>query len=131
MPDIIVTTPRSRMAEAAAEAEDIKKWGGGYYIRGLGPLRPTIAAGDRVYYVENGYVRGFALVSSGPFRVGGWKAYYEVHLDATTWRWIRPRPMTGFQGWRYAPAGWRDAVEVLGDWLAPRPDVWTLGVRPK
>ena len=112
--DIIVTTPKGQMAAAAQEAADCIRDGGGEYFRRFPHGQaPTIAAGDRVYYVEDGFVRGFAVVkhiddlrdpagrmcdSTGR----AWGNGIYVVMRASSWQWIRPIPMKGFQGFRYA-----------------------------
>jgi len=139
--DIIVTTPKSQMRAAAQEAADCIAAGGGMYFRRFAIRQaPTIVAGDRVYYVEDGFVRGFAVVSNTMFVSEGktcdttgrkWPPGFYVYMDATNWRWIKPIPMKGFQGFRYAgrPPGksviwvhdkWCD-VQIVGDWRDPKP----------
>ena len=62
--DIIVTTPKSRMADAAREAAECIANEGGEYFRRFSRFQvPKIDIGERVYYVEDGYIRGFAVVS--------------------------------------------------------------------
>lgn len=143
--DIIVTTPKSQMANAAQEAADAVAGGGGHYFRRFPlELAPEIEPGDRVYYVEDGYIRGFAVVySCGPSSLlhecettgRRWPPGYYVFMKADSWTWIRPIPMLGFQGFRYArPAVLnRDTIHVwgvivadvvvAGGWLDPRPEV--------
>jgi hypothetical protein len=126
--DIIVTTPKAQMETAALEAENIKEAGGGFYFRYLGRQRPKhFDPGDRVFYVEDGFIRGFAYatdVTDTPGMVCDtsgrqFRAGYYAFMDAETWTWVRPIPMRGFQGWRYfdAPAD----LEIIGGWLDPRP----------
>ena len=144
--DIIVTTPKREMANAAQEAEDCKRDGGGEYFRRFPVERaPEVLPGDRVYYVEDGFVRGFAVVARIHATASGqccdttgrrWPPGFYVFMDATTWRWIRPLPMKGFQGFRYAKYGCSAGgdgnlhvngrnyeVCILGGWLDPRPEV--------
>jgi hypothetical protein len=146
MADIIVTTPKSEMRNAEREAGDCLRDGGGEYFRYMG-VRPGCEAGDRIYYVEDGYVRGFAIVARVahercPRRCdttgGWWSAGWYVFMDATSWQWIQPIPMKGFQGWRYArkhiftpselrytgasPFGKEHPLAVVvGGWRDPRP----------
>ncbi len=125
--DIIVTTPKSQMKQAAEEARQCIAQGGGHYFRRFA-FRPRIEPGDRVYYVEDGYVRGFARVVSVRTQGETWcdttgRAFPPgtyVIMAAKTWLWVEPVPMKGFMGLRYAPVAWRE-IEVVGDWLAPRP----------
>lgn len=129
--NIIVTTPRQLMAEAAQEAEDCKRWGGGRYFRCLGPSGAgcNVGPGDKMFYVEDGFIRGYAVVDQVFFakemrcdtsdrRFGpGWY----VFADATTWKWIVPIQFRGFQGWRYFPEHLKPLVKVVGGWLDPKP----------
>jgi hypothetical protein len=124
--DIIVTTPKSQRQKARQEAADIKKAGEGYYFRFLGQYKPKNAdIGDKVFYIDDGFVRGFATITnltesdgetcmtSGEVWPAGWYAI----MDATTWTWITPIAMKGFQGWRYFSAPYLPS----GDWLSPTP----------
>ena len=129
--DIIVTTPKDQAANAALEAETIRKNNGGSYFRRFSPDRaPDVQIGDRVFYVENGYLRGFALVSRTVLHKEQrcdttgkvWDAGFYVFMDATTWVWIDPVPMQGFQGFRYAK-GLRERVHLAGGWQDPKPEV--------
>lgn len=133
--DIIVTTPKSRMADAAKEAIEargaIDAGGEAWYFRSLGPSKPTkINEGDLIFYVEDGWVRGFAVIASitndpghvcdttgrqyGP----GWYAV----MPAWSWYWIEPIAMRGFQGWRYFDAG-KHGVRTIGTWRDPKPSI--------
>lgn len=131
MPDIIVTTPKSRMKEAAREAaearEEIDTGGEAWYFRNVG--RARIAPGERIYYVEDGYVRGYAVVAwvgeeneltcdttgrrFGPGRY--------AMMDARSWVWIDPIPMRGFQGWRYVDPFMPLVVFEAGTWCDDKP----------
>ncbi|HUX17545.1 MAG TPA: hypothetical protein VMW52_13800 [Phycisphaerae bacterium] len=127
--DIIVTTPKGEMANAAREAEDCKRDGGGEYFRRFPVDRaPEVLPGERVYYVEDGHVRGFAVVTRIHATASGqccdttgrrWPPGFYVFMDATTWRWIKPVLMNGFRGFRYA----RLTPAVIGGWLDPKPEV--------
>lgn len=108
--DIIVTTPKSQMANAAQEAADAIKAGGGEYFRRLNqPI--NIDRGDRVFYVEDGYVRGFARVhytrwvnTDQMCQTTGrqWSRGFLVFMKADSWTWVEPIPYRGFMGFRYA-----------------------------
>jgi len=126
--DIIVTTPKSQMATAAQEAENVKASGGGIYFRCLGRHRPEdLGEGDRIFYVEDGFIRGFATVmqvTDAPGMICSttdrqFPAGWYVFSDAETWQWIKPIAMRGFQGWRYFEAP--ETIEVVGGWLDERP----------
>ena len=139
MPDIIVTTPKSEMAASAQEAKDCILAGGGEYFRRFA-RRPNLRLGDRIYYVEDGYIRGFALVqrveaheamncaTTGRDWAPGWYAF----MPADTWKWIAPIPMKGFQGYRRASFQFdREEVRILGGWLDPKPKSGKEDVMPR
>ena len=140
--DIIVTTPKSEMAHAAQEAADCIAAGGGEYFRHFsdGYWGPKIRAGERVWYVEDGYVRGFCVVSRVLRRGAGevcattgrvWPNGLYVYMDAASWQWVKPIAMRGFQGYRYvhprSVGEWLAAqihqAEVVGGWRDQRPEV--------
>ena len=124
--NIVVTTPKNQMALAAAEAQDCIDGGGGFYFRRFPEhSRPQLGPADRVFYVEDGYVRGFGVVTSVKWKGGEvcgtsgrlYSSGFYAYMEASSWKWIKPIPMKGFQGWRY----FDQAVEVVGGWLDPRP----------
>lgn len=128
--DIVVTTPRTQMATAAQEAADCIAEGGGLYFRNLGFHTPKdLEVGGRCFYVEDGAVRGFCTVTAVTDRPQmvcdtsgrdfGPGVY--VFMDAATWHWIAPLPMSGFQGWRYSTLEEHE-IKVLGGWLDSRPE---------
>jgi len=152
--DIIVTTPKDQMASAAREAADCIAAGGGEYFRRF-PVScyPTaLRAGARVYYVEDGFVRGFAVVSRVQAAYEAqrcdttgrrWPSGIYVFMAADSWKWIRPIPMKGFQGFRhyetqtgtepgqlvlYPVARMPDfmrlgrGASIIGGWRDPRPE---------
>ena len=140
MMDIIVTTPKSQMANAAQEAADCIAANGGEYFRRFAPSGvPRIHPGERVWYVEDGFIRGFCMVvgvklaSEMKCATTGreWPAGHYVIMDATRWYWIKPIPMKGFQGFRYVRFskcgtypdfgfGPQD-ITFMGGWRDPRP----------
>lgn len=128
MSDLIVTTPLADRAIAAQEARNAIANGGGRYFRQLRNRPKRLRAGDRVFYVEAGYVRGFAIVDeirNGAeccTTTGRHFAGWLVFMDARSWTWIRPIPMSGFQGFRYATHDLLDQVEVVGGWFEPMPE---------
>jgi hypothetical protein len=118
------------MDVAAREARDAIGHGGGEYFRRFPVSQsPDVRRGDRVFYVEDGSIRGFGVVTRVGLHERGetcattgrrWEAGRYVFIDAKSWQWIRPIPMKGFQGYRYA----RDLeFEVVGGWLDPKPKV--------
>ncbi len=147
--DIIVTTPKSQMEAAAQEARDCIAAGGGEYFRRFPRWHaPNVQPGERVYYVEDGYVRGFAVVTRVKDRKWPqecattgyvWPPGLYVYMAAQSWQWINPIPMQGFQGFRYAfqalafdgkncgPAigsgGKLHRIYSVGGWRDPKPEV--------
>jgi len=143
--DIIVTTPKSERANAVREASACIADGGGRYFRRFPGLSlPRTGVRDRVYYVEDGYIRGFGVVTDMAHDGNGrlcsstgrwWPKGLYLFMDAQSWTWIRPIPMRGFQGFRYAhyryggqeTREWltidgKDwAVTEVGGWLDPKP----------
>lgn len=133
MRDIIVTTPQACAEAAALEAAEsiqcIQEGGEAWYFRNLGLHAPRdLEEGDRCFYVEEGYVRGFATVSAITWspseicqttgRHFGQGVY--ACMDARSWKWIEPIPMRGFQGYRYSRLAEQEIV-VVGRWLDPKP----------
>lgn len=128
--DIIVTTPKSQMENARKEAEVCKKDGGGFYFRWMGHGRPFHAGvGDRIFYVEDGAIRGFAMIAGlrdakhlrCTISKRQWPKGWYAFMDAKTWNWIEPIPMRGFRGVRYMTPEFLKKVKVIGGWLDPRP----------
>lgn len=123
--DIIVTTPKREIANAAAEAAEVIADGGGRYFRHLGRRPEKTKPGERIFYVEDGYIRGFAIILLIEYcdmkcaTTGRMWTGINAGMDATTWQWIRPIPMRGFQGWRYFTAP--PDMEIVGNWLDPKP----------
>ena len=134
MNHIIVTTPKSEMVNAAKEAAFAKKDKNpncARYFRRF-PLgkAPKIEHGSYVFYVEDGYVRGFCMVSGlkdikHDITCRATEKRYKpgtyVMMLAATWYWIKPIPMKGFKGYRYAAPDFK--YEIVGDWKDPRPEV--------
>lgn len=127
--DIIVTTPKSQMATAALEAKNCQESGGGQYFRKLSTAPKNFGPGDKIWYVENGYVRGYCLakkvVKPSPKIVlvcdttgEEWTDGVFIFMEANTWNWVQPIKMKGFQGYRYFnPVKY----SVAGNWMDPRP----------
>jgi len=126
--DIIVTTPKSEIQISADEAKECLENGGGYYSRKLGKNRPKgLKSGSKIYYVEDGYIRGFGLVASVVMKEHkceytnrNWGEGWYAIIPACSWKWIKPIPMRGFQGFRYADDL---EIEVVGDWEDSKPEV--------
>lgn len=126
--DIIVTTPKRQMVTAAHEAEQAKKHGG-YYFRRLASRPKGLQEGSKVFYVEDGYIRGFATVCKLVNLPEGkkcevswypWAAGFYIYMNADSWKWIKPIPMEGFQGYRYFTPP--EDMEIVGDWKDPKPE---------
>ena len=127
--DIIVTTPKDQIKNAAKEAEKALSGEVSHYFRHFKKPPIDLNIGDKVFYVEDGYVRGFAVVVSittekgVPCSTTGLK-YGEgvyVWMPVNTWNWIKPIPMKGFQGFRYVPDDF--IFEVVGDWIDKKPEI--------
>lgn len=123
--DIIVTTPKNKMHIAAEEARQCIEAGGGFYFKTFRNRPTKLKIGSRIFYVEDGYVRGFGVVSEiveGNMICGttgtDWGYGYHAIIQADSWKWIKPIPMKGFQGWRYFDA---KNIKVIGGWLDPKP----------
>lgn len=127
--DIVVTTPKSEMKAAAAEAQDCICRGGGHYFRRLNSRPTGMDPGSKVFYVEDGYIRGYATLCAVMTKheikcatTGRtWPPGVYLIMPAKSWRWIRPLSMTGFQGWRYFK--FSNKVEEVGGWLDPKPRI--------
>lgn len=145
MPDIIITTPKSEIANAAKEAADCLNLGGGFYFRSM-TVKPNIIPGDKVFYTENGYIRGFAVAEriesiSSNSTIGGAVRCHTTGIDwpirpggcviimrADSWKWLKPSPYMGFVGFRYFDGS---KLEVIGGWRMPKPVVESLLMTPR
>ena len=125
--DIVVTTPKSESENAALEADEVKRAGGGFYFRVFNKRPKSLEKGNRVFYVEDGAMRGYAIilhlqdVSQMECDVTG-KTYPGrccAFMDATSWKWIKPIPMKGFQRYKYLNG--HETIEVIGNWLDSKP----------
>jgi hypothetical protein len=102
---IVVTTPKSELENSKQEA----KSGAKYWFRKLPSKPKNTGAGDRIYYVANNEIVGFAYIStitdannmhcSTTGRDWG-KGVYAI-IDAKSWTPIKPIPYKGFRGFRY------------------------------
>lgn len=125
--DLLVTTPQSESENARREAEHLITNGGGYYFRCFF-AHPRVEVGDKVFYVERGYIRGYAIIDhtkvvERPTLCSTtnreWKAGFYIYMRADSWKWIRPIPRKGFMGFRYLDRAFE--YEVVGSWLDPMP----------
>ena len=128
--DIVVTTPLSERVNAEAEAEWALAQGGGpnvHYFRRMGRVPQNLMLNEtKVFYVEDGYVRGFCTLwavdwgeqpSVCAATMRDWGSGAQLVMRADSWKWIKPIPMKGFQGFRY----FDQPYEVVGDWQDKRP----------
>jgi hypothetical protein len=131
MSDIIVTTPKTEMANSAREAQDCIQAGGGFYFRRFCVKPAGVKVGDRVFYVEDGYIRGYAVVCDIFYSNGmtcdttgrKWPYGWYLKMRADSWKWIEPIAMNGFRGWRHMVKPERIPVIEVGGWLDPKPEV--------
>jgi len=128
--DIVVTTPKSEMPTAEQEARDCiaaaEKGLDPCYFRTFRRKPKGLEGGSRIFYVEDGYIRGFATVrevvhADMECDTTGrdWGAGFHAIMPATSWQWIDPIPMRGFQGFRYFTPP--DSLRVIAGWRDPRP----------
>lgn len=127
--DIVVTTPKTERVNAEAEAEWAKAQGGGIgvtYFRRMKKVPQNLELGDKVFYCEDGYVRGFCILGGIDWgeqpavcavTMRDWGDGAQLIMRADSWQWIKPIPMKGFQGFRY----FKQPFEVVGDWKDKRP----------
>ena len=121
MKDLLITMPEPVVRSVLAAPEDC------YFFHRTGGKPKWHEAGDRVFFVFSGFVRGFGR-SHSIRRLGrtvsldgrvfrpGW--YLMIYPDS--WRWITPLAMRGFQGFRYSVLH-DDQVEVVGDYRDAQP----------
>lgn len=136
--DVIVTTPKKQSENAAKEAADMIAHGGGYYFRRFGYVDNgrmkgyprDLRVGNRVWYTEGGYVRGYAIVDTIIDTAEGMRCSttgtwfppgYYVLMRADSWVWVKPVKFKGFQGWRYLLQG--ISPKPIGTWLDPKPAI--------
>ena len=130
MKNIIVTTPKSEIETASKEAKKCINDGSGYYFRTFKRKPKGIESGSKIYYVEDGYIRGYGViagladgqkkcdVTGRVFGEDNNQNICHAIIPACTWKWIKPIPMKGFQGFRYF---YDSGVEIAGGWLDPKP----------
>jgi len=102
--DILVTTPKTEIENARREAQDMAEHGGTYFR--TFKRRPAVAPGDRIFFIEDGFIRGYGRVitfTSGQMRCDTtgriWRGY---HVHYARWRWLDvPVIKKGFRGFMY------------------------------
>jgi len=108
--DILVTTPKSQIGNAKKEGRWAEK-NGGHWFR-VFKFKPDVDLDDRIYFVENGYIRGFGVILHAPHQSAdgetcevtgkswGKEGYWVV--EYSNWHWLDdPIAFKGFQGIRY------------------------------
>jgi len=103
--DILVTTPKSAHQLASEEAKFVEENPDAYWFRTLRG-KPNVQIGDKVYYIDNGEIRGYGIVfdiESGEMECEATgRLYNGTHLKQRKWVWLKkPIPFKGFQGFRY------------------------------
>lgn len=107
--DLLVTTPKSEIDNSKKEGEAVEEEGG-YWFRTF-RFRPKTELGDKIYFVEDGLIKGYGIVikvipSTESLKCDvtgrewgqkkGWAVLYG------NWHWLKiPVPFKGFQGIRY------------------------------
>ena len=107
--DILVTTPKSEIDNSRREGEALEEHGG-YWFRTF-RFRPKVEPGDRLYFTENGLIKGYGIIyqvlrQAEPEKCditgtlwgnpGDWLVFYN------NWHWLKtPISFKGFQGIRY------------------------------
>ena len=133
MASIVFTNPLSRLelrrrvrADFAADPSRAEGVDFFWCMKKVTPRRLDV--GDRVYYVEDGRLVGFHLVSEIEWYARRVDSYtglvypsgVYVSGPAASWRYVDRVAMRGFQGFRYAPDEW-GALALIGD-LGVTPD---------
>lgn len=98
---------------------------GGFYFRRLHTKPKALNIGDRIFYVDDGYVTGFAIVSEilkddkiCELTGKSWGEGFYVIMNSESWKWIKPIKYKGFQGWRY----FNKDFEISGNWKCKKPE---------
>lgn len=135
--DIVVTTPKLESEKSAEEAQRCIQAGGGFYFRRFIRKPKRLGPGSKIFYVEEGFIRGFGLVCAlnydsqmiSDVTLREWGEGYYALMPAHTWRWIEPIRCKAFQGFRYMENLFASAalqiqrVKVIGGWLDPKPEL--------
>jgi len=86
--DILVTTPKHAHQLASEEAKFVEKNPDAYWFRTLRG-KPNVQVGDRVYYVDNGRIRGYGIVFAvdyGELQCEATRKIYKgTHLKQRKW----------------------------------------------
>lgn len=117
------------MRTAAEEARQCTEAGGGTYFRFFRIKFKRLQTGSRIFYIEDGHIRGFAFVTgiihSKQLRcdVTGkrWGEGWYAIMPADSWKWIKPIARKGFMG-HQAMIQIAKKVQVIGGWLDEKPN---------
>ncbi len=120
MPDVVVTVPKKFGLDTwIAEGDPAgEPWSGQEWDFYLGSIRPNIQAGDRVYVVYDGKLRGFAPLRRLTYgNIGGTFRYSLVRGGDAVAVTINEH-IPGFRGFKYR--WWDRSVErPFPDWKTP------------
>jgi hypothetical protein len=107
--DILVTTPKSEIENSRAEGEAVE-CGGGYWFRTF-RFRPKVVPGDRIFFVEDGRIKGYGTIfevsrlsgaAECDFTGRQWGKGGGYIVKYRDWNWLKePVKFSGFQGIRY------------------------------
>jgi hypothetical protein len=111
--DIVVTTPKSEIDNSREEGEAVEAEGG-YWFRTF-RFRPKVEIGDRMFFVDDGLIRGYGVIFNVVQMTDGlkdglkcettgrfWGAEGDWIVAYNKWHWLKkPVPFKGFQGIRY------------------------------
>lgn len=132
--DIIVNTYKTDIPKVSREARDARNGLIEFYEKKLTVFPNKLKKGDKVFYVEVGFITGYILVEklmneNKTEEITGdenYKGNCVLFTKCDTWQWTTPIKITAFQQFRYCTLKERIHYHVLGDWLTPRPDVKDL-----
>lgn len=107
--DMLVTTPKSEIETSRKEGKVVEREGG-YWFRTF-RFRPKVGKGNRIFFVENGLIRGYGIVF-GIHQTKGrklcdltkraWGKAGDWVVAYSDWHWLKnPIEFKGFQGIRY------------------------------
>ena len=135
MKDILVTMPRGVVLGVLRMPEDY------YWFFRTGGKPRQHQAGGRVFFVYEGFVRGFGITheikrlgqqvslesigadgdrATATIKARAFKPGWYLKIYPDSWQWITPIPMQGFQGFRYSTLH-EDQVEVVGGFRDEQP----------
>jgi len=111
--DMLVTTPKSEIDNSRREGEAVEA-DGGYWFRTF-RFKPKVEPSDRIYFVENGQIRGYGIIFKVEQMTGGLKNGFQCETTGRMWgnegdwiiaykdwHWLKNQvSFKGFQGIRY------------------------------